>query len=454
MHRYTMKNRGWLILLVLLQFACGQHVKAQTDADRINELVTAYARQYKFNGTLLVINKGQVVISKGYGLKSAKDSTWNDVNTIYQMGSVTKQFTAALILQLEEQKKLSVKDKLSKYFPEYPWADSVTIENLLTHTSGIFNYTNDGKFMASEAVKPATPEKINALFKDKPLEFKPGTKYKYSNSGYMLLGYIIEKVSGKPYEQVMHERILQPLGMAHSGFDFAHLNDPNKATGYTTYKEQLKVPAAIVDSSVAYAAGSLYSTVNDMWAWHKGLMKSATIKAATLEKAYKPFLDNYGYGWEIDSVYGKRMLQHGGGIFGFNTLFSRIPADDCCIVLLCNMNTGSLEKISRAIMAILNNRAYDVPLEKITVPVDAAILQQYAGEYELAPGFILTISVKNNALKVRATGQPEFDMYAESEKKFFLKVVDATAEFVRGADGTVTGLIWEQSGRKEAKKIK
>jgi len=191
-----------------------------------------------------------------------------------------------------------------------------------------------------------------------------------------------------------------------------------------------------------------------MWAWHKGLMKSATIKAATLEKAYKPFLDNYGYGWEIDSVYGKRMLQHGGGIFGFNTLFSRIPADDCCIVLLCNMNTGSLEKISRAIMAILNNRAYDVPLEKITVPVDAAILQQYAGEYELAPGFILTISVKNNALKVRATGQPEFDMYAESEKKFFLKVVDATAEFVRGADGTVTGLIWEQSGRKEAKKIK
>lgn len=449
-----MTNKGWLIVLVLLQFACSHHAYAQSDADRINELVTAYARQYKFNGSILVINKGQVVLSKGYGLKSAKDSTWNDVNTVYQMGSVTKQFTAALILQLEEQKKLSVKDKLSKYYPEIPWADSVTIENLLTHTSGIFNYTNDGRFMASEATKPATPEKILALFKDKPLEFAPGSRFKYSNSGYMLLGYIIEKLTGRSYEQVMHERILTPLGMVHSGFDFAHLNDPDKATGYTTYKEQLKVPAAIVDSSVSFAAGSLYSTVNDMWAWHKGLMKNATIKAASLERAYTRFLDNYGFGWEVDSVYGKRMLQHGGGIFGFNTLFSRVPADDCCIVLLCNMNTGSLEKISRSILAILNNRAYDVPKEKITVPVDTVVLQQYAGEYELAPGFILAIRVQGNALKVRATGQSEFDMYAESEKKFFLKVVDATAEFVRDTDGKVTGLIWEQNGKREAKKIK
>lgn len=441
-------------MLVLLQCACSHHANAQSDADRINELVTAYARQYKFNGSILVINKGQVVISKGYGLKSAKDSTWNDVNTIYQMGSVTKQFTAALILQLEEQKRLSVKDKLSKYYPGISWADSVTVENLLTHTSGIFNYTNDGRFMASEATKPATPEKILALFKDKPLEFTPGTKFKYSNSGYMLLGYIIEKLTGKPYEQVMREKILAPLGMKHSGFDFTHLSDPDKATGYTTYKEQLKVPAAIVDSSVSFAAGSLYSTVNDMWAWHKGLMKQSTIKAASLEKAYTRFLDDYGYGWEIDSVYGKRMVQHGGGIFGFNTQFSRVPADDCCIVLLCNMNTGSLEKISRSILAILNNRAYDVPKERITVPVDPVVLQQYAGEYELAPGFILTIRVQGNALKVRATGQPEFDLFAESEKMFFLKVVDATAEFVRDPDGKVTGLIWEQNGKKEAKKIK
>lgn len=449
-----MTRRCWLLLIVVLQFACSHQATAQSDADRINELVNVYARQYNFNGTILVINKGQVVISKGYGMKNVKDSSYNDVNTIYQMGSVTKQFTAALILQLEEQKKLSVKDKLSKYFPELRWADSITIENLLTHTSGIFNYTNDGKFMATEATKPATPEKIIALFKDKPLDFKPGSQYTYSNSGYMLLGYIIEKVTGKTYEQVMRERILTPLGMTHSGFDFTHLKEEDKAAGYTTYKEQLKIPALIVDSSVSFAAGSLYSTVNDMWAWHKGLMKNATIKAASLERAYTPFHHKYGYGWEIDSVYGKRLVQHGGGIFGFNTLFTRIPADDCCVILLSNMNTGSLEAISRSIVAILNNRPYQIPKEKIAVPVDPAVLQQYAGEYELAPGFILTIRVQNNALKIRATGQPEFDLYAESEKKFFLKVVEAGAEFVRGADGVVTGLIWEQNGKREAKKIK
>ncbi|WP_276486015.1 serine hydrolase [Paraflavitalea pollutisoli] len=449
-----MTRRCWLLLIVVLQFACSHPATAQSDADRINELVNAYARQYNFNGTLLVVNKGQVVISKGYGMKSVKDSTYNDVNTIYQMGSVTKQFTAALILQLEEQKKLSVKDKLSKYFPELSWADSITIENLLTHTSGIFNYTNDGRFMNAEATKPATHEKIISLFKDKPLGFTSGSKYSYSNSGYMLLGYIIEKVTGKTYEQMMHERILTPLGMTHSGFDFTHLQSPDKATGYTTYKEQLKIPGAIVDSTASYAAGALYATVNDMWAWHKGLLNNATIKAASLERAYTPFLSNYGYGWEIDSIYGKRLVQHGGGIFGFNTLFTRIPADDCCVILLCNMNTGSLEKISRGILAILNNRSYDIPKEKIVLPVDPAVLQQYAGDYELAPGFILTIRVQNNALKVRATGQPEFDLYAESEKKFFLKVVEASAEFVRGTDGTVTGLIWDQGGKKEAKKIK
>lgn len=450
-----MRQKLWLIVVVLLQFACSSPTAtAQTDADRINELVTAYARQYKFNGTVLVINKGQVVFSKGFGLKSVKDSTWNDVNTIYQMGSVTKQFTATVILQLQEQKKLSVQDKLAKYFPELPGADTITIEHLLTHTSGIFNYTNDGKFMATEAVKPATPEKIIALFKDKPLDFSPGTQWRYSNSGYMLLGYIIEKVTGQPYEQVVREKIFKPLGMTHSGFDFTHLADLNKATGYTFYKEKMKVPAGVVDSSVSYAAGAIYSTVNDLWLWHKGLLKNTVLKAASLEKAYTPYMHKYGYGWAIDTLFGKKVVQHGGGIFGFNTNFARIPADDVCVMLLSNMNTGALEAINTAILAILYNRPYEVPKEKIAIKVDSVILQQYAGEYELRPGFSLTVRVENGALKGVVTGQPEFDMYAETENRFFLKVVDATCEFVKEADGKVNSIIWKQGATMQAKRIK
>jgi CubicO group peptidase (beta-lactamase class C family) len=450
-----MRQIFWLTLLVILQLACSsQTATAQTDADRINELVTAYTRLYKFNGTVLVINKGQVVFSKGYGFKSVKDSTWNDVNTIYQLGSVTKQFTATIIQQLQEQKKLSVQDKLAKYFPGLPGADTITIEHLLTHTSGIYNYTNDGKFMASEAVKPATQEKIIALFKDKPLDFSPGTQWSYSNSGYSLLGYIIEKVTGQPYEQVVREHIFKPLGMTHSGFDFTHLTDGNKATGYNIYLENAKLPAGIVDSSVSYAAGAIYSTVNDLWEWHKGLLKHTIIKASSLEKAYTPYKNKYGYGWTIDSIYGRRIVQHGGGIFGFNTNFARIPVDDVCVILLANMNTGALGAINEGILAILYNRPYQIPREKVAIKVDTAILQQYVGEYEIKPGFTITIRVVNGALKGVATGQPEFDMFAETENKFFLKVVDASAEFVKDAEGKVNTMIWTQGQTIQAKRIK
>jgi CubicO group peptidase (beta-lactamase class C family) len=452
-----MRQKTWVIVVVLLQLAgIGFTACGQSEADKINELVTAYARQYKFNGTVLVVNKGKVVFSKGYGFKNVQDSTYNDVNTIYQLGSVTKQFTAAIILQLQEQKKLSVQDKLSKYFPDYPQGDKITIENLLTHTSGIFNYTNNREFMSSgAATKPSTEEKMVALFKDQPLDFEPGSKWSYSNSGYSLLGYIIEKVTGQPYEWVVRERIFNPLHMTHSGFDFTHLASRDKAQGYTTYTETLRLPGAIVDSSVSYAAGAIYSTVNDLWEWHKGLMANKIIKAASQDKAYTPFRNHYGYGWAIDSVLGKRILSHGGGIFGFNTNIARITADDVCVVLLANMNTGALDNINKGVLSILYNQPYEVPKEKVVIKVDSAILQQYVGEYQLSPTFTIAIRLVNGALKGKATGQPEFDMYAEKENKFFLKIVEASAEFMKGADGKVDTMIWTQGGRDTpAKKIK
>jgi CubicO group peptidase (beta-lactamase class C family) len=444
-----------LILFVLLQLAATSFsVCAQSDADKIDELVTAYAKQYKFNGSVLVVNKGKVVFSKGYGFKNAKDTTYNDVNTVYQLGSVTKQFTAAIILQLQEQKKLSVQDKLNKYFPDYPQGDKITIEQLLTHTSGIYNYTNDGGFMSGSATKPSTRENMMALFKDKPLNFEPGSKWSYSNSGYSLLGYIIEKVAGKPYEQVVRERIFLPLNMTHSGFDFTHLVSKDKATGYTVYTEKVKVPAGIVDSSVSYGAGAIYSTVNDLWEWHKGLLSNTVLKAASQDKGYTPVKNHYGYGWGIDTVFGKRVLSHGGGIFGFNTNIARITGDDVCIVLLANMNT-MVDPINKSILAILYNQPYEVPKEKVVIKVDTAVLQQYVGEYQLAPNFTIAVRLADGILKGKATGQGEFDMYAEKENKFFLKVVDASAEFIKGADGKVEKMIWRQGGRETpAMKIK
>ncbi|MCW3093655.1 MAG: beta-lactamase, partial [Ferruginibacter sp.] len=216
-----------IVLLCIFQFSFAQSLPAKLDT-----LISAYAKLHKFNGSVLVEKGGTVLLDKGYGYRNAAEKTYNDKQSIFQLGSITKQFTSAIILKLEAEGKLSVKDKLSKYFPQFPKADSISIEQLLTHTAGIYNYTNNRDFMNNEVTRPANREKIMALFKDKPLDFSPGTGWNYSNSGYSLLGYIIEAVTKKPYEQVVRSYIFTPLQMTHSGFDFTNLKSRDKTKGY------------------------------------------------------------------------------------------------------------------------------------------------------------------------------------------------------------------------------
>ncbi len=307
---------------------------------KLDTLLSAYAKLNKFNGSVLVAKNGVILLNKGYGYCDAAVKAPNDEQTIFQLGSITKQFTSAVILKLEEEKKLSVSDKLSKYFPDYPKGDSITIEELLTHTSGIYNYTNDGGFMKNEITKPATREKIMALFRNKPLDFSPGTGWNYSNSGYCLLGYIIEDVTKKTYEQAVRKYIFTPLHMTHSGFDFTDLKSNEKATGYFKLNDKETVAAPIVDSSVSFSAGAIYSTTGDLYLWHKALEKNMILSKEQQERAYTPVKNNYGYGWGIDSTEGKRRVSHGGGIPGFTTNISRVPEDDICIVLTAEGNNS------------------------------------------------------------------------------------------------------------------
>lgn len=439
----------------LLLIAPVVFLEAQATTQKLDELVAAYAKNENFNGTVLVAQKGTVLLQKGYGYKNADRKEMNDGNTIFQIGSITKQFTAAVILRLQEQKKLSVHDKLGKYFSALSFGDSVTIENMLTHTSGIYNYTNDENFMKTEAIKPTSQDKIFALFKDKPLEFQPGSKFSYSNSNYMLLGYIIEKVTGKPYERVMHEMIFTPLHMDHSGFNFTALQSPDKATGYFMLTKSSNTPATIVDSSVSFAAGAIYTTVGDLYKWDRSLYTEKIISKASLKDAYTPRKEKYGFGWGIDSAYGKPVYKHGGGIFGFTTNIERAPEEDICIILLDNKGDGGLEKITDGLNAILHNKPYEIPKEQIAITVDTTVLKQYTGEYQLAPNFVLAITLEDGKLMVQATGQGKAEMYAEKENLFFLKIVDAKIEFTKGADGKTDKLILHQNGRDmPANKIK
>ena len=395
------------------------------------------------------------VTYKVFIASNATDKVANNEQTIFQLGSVTKQFTSAVILKLQEEKKLSVSDKLSKYFPGYPKGDSITIEQLLTHTSGIYNYTNDGKFMANEVTKSANREMMMALFKDKPLDFSPGSSWSYSNSGYSLLGYIIEAVTKKSYEQAVRKYIFTPLKMTHSGFDFTHLKSNEKAIGYFKLNDKEKVEAPIVDSSVSFSAGAIYSTIGDLYLWHKALQKNSILSREQQEKAYTPVKNRYGYGWSIDSIEGKRRVSHGGGIHGFITTIARVPEDDICIVLLSNASNTTVGEISKSIFAILYGKEYELPKERTEIKLPEEKLKEYVGEYELNKDLHVVISLKEGALVAIPTGQKTEILYAEKEDLLFVKSQDIQLEFTRNEKKEIDGFILHQGGAKiPCKKIK
>lgn len=438
-----MKKLGFLLLLSAWAFTS----PAQTVAEKLDTYFTASLKADVFNGSVLIMQNGQPLLSKGYGVKNFDTKMPADANTIYQIGSVTKQFTSTIILKLAEQKKLALTDKLSKYFPSFANGDKITIEHLLTHTSGIWNYTRDEKFMSTGVETPHSEEEMIRLFKDKPLDFEPGSKYSYSNSGYMMLGYIIEKVTGKKYENVVREQIFQPLQMTHSGFDFTHLSSPDKATGYRSITQVAAIKSVIVDSSVSFSAGALYTTTGDLYKWDQSLSTNKILKKESLANAFTPRKDKYGLGWMIDTFAGRKIITHDGGIHGFlssNTIF---PNEHISITLLSNANSTKMGDINGAVFAILFDKPYKLPEPNTEVTLDSMQLQQYVGVYELSPVFKITVTVKDGKIFGQATGQQPFEMFAKKDNLFFLKVVDAQVEFFKNNKGEVEKMILHQNGQ-------
>jgi CubicO group peptidase (beta-lactamase class C family) len=445
--------KKWIASLLFISFAFVSF--AQTKEQKLDELLSAYNKLYAFSGTAFVAANGQTLLEKGYGYSNMESKTMNDAQSLYQIGSISKQFTTTLILKLAEMNKLKLTDKLTKYFPGYPNGDKITIHHLMSHTSGIFNYTNDVEFMSKHSHEPTTEKVVVELLKKRPLDFEPGTNWNYSNSGYMLLGYIIQKVTKKPYETVMRDFIFKPLQMTNSGFDFIHSTNAHKAIGYSAISEKTNSVAQLVDSSVSFAAGSIYTTASDLYKWHQAVLNNKILKRATIEKAFTVVKNKYGYGWMMDSINNKRITKHSGGIDGFNAYFARVEADNVCVVLLNNMGNPRLEEINKNILALLYDMPYKVPQLKTEVKVSEEILQKYVGTYELMPQFVIVVTLENGTLFGAATGQGKFELFAQKENYFFLKAVDAEVEFVSDDKGAVQNLILYQGGRKTpAKKIK
>jgi CubicO group peptidase (beta-lactamase class C family) len=434
------------LFFLLLTFFSTSLASAQSLPAQLDTIVSTYARLGKFNGTALVAAGGRVVLHRGYGYRDVAQKLPNDTSTIFQIGSLTKAFTGAVILTLQEQGKLNVRDPLVQYLPDFPNADRITVHYLLTHTAGIYNYTDSAAFMMKQATKPITREAMLASFAGRPLRFAPGTRHDYSNSGYLLLGYLAADVSGQPYETLVRQWIFTPLGMRNAGFDFAHLRHPNRAQGYFALRPG-PAPAPVVDSSFSYAAGSIYATAADLYRWHRGWQDGKILTEQSRRQATTPFLDGYAYGWGVDTVAGKQVLRHSGGIFGFTSFLERVPADDLCVILLSN-GSNSLSELSRTLREAALGRAYTLPKSHVEIKLPNEILDEYVGEYEFTPNFKLMVWREGTQLITQATRQGPIPIFPEREDYFFVKLIDAQLEFHRDRTEKITGLTLHQDGQK------
>jgi CubicO group peptidase (beta-lactamase class C family) len=353
-------------------------VSAQDKARKIDELLSLYHTYQEFNGSALVAENGKVVYKKGFGFANMEWNVPNETDTKFRLGSITKQFTATLILQLVDQGKIKLDGKVSDYLDGYrkDIGSKVTIHHLLSHTSGIPNYTALPGFFEGVSRNPYAVDAFVTKYASGDLEFEPGTKFNYSNSGYFLLGAIIEKVTGKPYEVVLKENIFEPLGMKNTGYDHYDAIISKRANGY------VKTPrgyqnAPYLDMSIPYAAGSLYSTVEDLFLWDQALYGDKILSARSKELMFTPNLSNYGYGFTIrkatlgpDKKVIVPIIAHDGGINGFNTTIVRLVGSKSLVVLLDNTSQGRyLDKIAEGITNIL----YEQPYEKARRSIAEAV---------------------------------------------------------------------------------
>jgi CubicO group peptidase (beta-lactamase class C family) len=345
---------GRLITLIWLCLCFVQFIPAQNSAAaptteqitaKIDEYMNAAARVDGFSGSILVARDGKPIVNKGYGMANIELNVRNTPDTVFRLGSITKQFTAMAIMMLADRGKLNVNDPACKYLTDCPAAwQPITVKNLLTHTAGVPNYTSFPDF-AKTATLPVTSAEMIARFRDKQLDFTVGEKYAYSNSGYFLLGAIIERVSGKSYADFLQENIFAPLNMKQSGYDVSARIIKNRAAGYAKQGGEF-VNASYMDMTIPGAAGAIYSTTGDLLVWDQALYSEKLVSRKTLDETFTPFKDGYGYGWSIGKQFDRQVIGHGGNIFGFASHITRFPADKITVIVLSNMQGAPSGKIA------------------------------------------------------------------------------------------------------------
>ncbi len=420
-----------LLALCLAAAACAEDMASSAD-----RFVQYFYANRLFQGTVLVAQDGQPLFRKSYGVANADWRISNGPDTKFRIGSMTKQFTAALVMQLVEQGRLSLDDSILKYFPEGKEAwRPVTIHHLLSHTSGIPDPSDTPGFMSKFATVNHSPAEIMRLTADKPLEFAPGTQFKYDNGGYVLLGWLIERLVNRHYEVQLKQSLLDPIGMKDSGYDDYDRILPNRAEGYN-YKGLTLFRASYVDMSVPFAAAAMYSTVDDLLKWDQALYGSKVLSEDSKQKMWTPGLKNFGYGWMIEKRWGGTVLEHGGGINGFNGMIARFPDKKLLAVVLGNLGSAAPFEMADGLLSIaLGNAEPAKPRARVAMNVDQS--RPFEGEYELHWAFSMKVRVAGDVIIVQFTGQPPTRFEPMSATRFFNDQQDAEIEFAKDGSSAV-----------------
>ena len=459
---------------MLLVFFLPVFAGAQNDhAELLKQYMTGQNKYFRFSGNILVAEKGKPIYQQALGYADYNSKRMLNDSSVFELASVSKQFTAMGIMILKERELISYEDNIRKFFPQLPY-DNITVRNLLTHTSGIPSY--EAQFEKNWDKKKIAFNKdiVDMLQKLKDtLLFKPGSKWRYSNTGYALLASIIEKVSGMSYNDFMAQNIFQPLAMKHTSIYNTRRSTrkipDNYALGFV-YSDSLKryiLPDELPAFDIVYyldgivGDGTVNSTTGDLFKWDRALYSNKLVNKAALDEMLSPLVQTnpadsnsfYGFGVNVQPKSGKgKVISHGGGWPGYHTLIVRYPEKDETMIILSN-NEANLAFFRAAVESILNNEPLVMPYEHKEIKIDTSILSNYVGKY--STGVAMQFIKKDGKLYRHRNGTPDIELKPESNTKFFYgDGTDRQIEFEIDSNGKVTKTWFLNMGQKgELKKV-
>jgi CubicO group peptidase (beta-lactamase class C family) len=443
-----MKRRFFLLVLLATTITFSSF--AQHSRLKLDSLMDYYAREYCFNGVALIADRSGILLEKAYGYRDFKKKAKHTTESIFQVGTLTVPFTTELTAMLAHDHLLNLGDTVGQFFPNHPNSGFIALKYLLAGSSGIRDYTDKEVFIRRHDSFPAERDTLLSRFIDKPPMFPPGSYFYYTNGNYLLLGYVLELAMHKSYFDMVREKLLGPAGMVHSGFDYRALDSKNKSVGYRYYHSGHPIPQLLLDSTFTGAAGSLYSTVEDLYLWHKALQSYYFLDSQSQERLYYPNRDKHhlhASGWNIDTFFNKRALWYGGNVRGFSNHLLRIPVDGVCIILMENLDHTCIDQttLTKSIVECLYDSTFRIPQPTPITKVPRKVLAKYEGEYQFNTNYYVEVRATGDSLHVKGFSEyePEAnDYYLQpiGENQFKSREISATISFDSDSTGHVDGM--------------